>query len=113
MKGFRKYTVLESNSQLFGFNVLNKGTNERIILAKSKTKALKRYFKIYYRVNKEVHRFCKVCRETTPQWGEMLVIDDKGYKTYYDQYERLEFKTINKCRSKRKRKDNQGLWQRF
>ena len=81
IKAFNNYTVVESN-RLFGcFEAKDKGVN---IMASNTQHAVRRYMQWYRRSMKQLHNeHFTLLRETTASWGKFLVIDNKGYKTYY------------------------------
>ena len=77
---FKEYKILETKG-LFG-NFFD-DTFEKSIMADSFNTALKRYFRKYYRRNKEIHNYYDVDTETTSEWGKIRVKDYKGFKKYF------------------------------
>ena len=68
------------------FEVKNKDSKcgGRMIKASNFEHAMKRYFLWYWRHFKEKHPSCyKEMYETTSKFGNIVVIDQKGYKKYY------------------------------
>ena len=56
----------------------------RMIKAADSFHAMERYFQWYWRHFKEKHPSCyKDMFETTSKFGNIVVIDQKGYKKYY------------------------------
>lgn len=67
---------------LFGFDTF-RSHDFKEIRANSEKQAMKRYFKRYYKIMKEKHRFYDVSSETTYDWGKIQVVNEKGFSTYF------------------------------
>lgn len=68
------YEVKETKTKISG----------RMIKAANSFHAMERYFQWYWRHFKEKHPSCyKDMFETTSKFGNIVVIDQKGYKRYY------------------------------
>lgn len=80
-KLMQPYKVRESD-KLFGFDGFSDSEYVEI-KAISERMAMKRYFQRYYRAMKKQHRFINSDTITTYNWGNIEVVNEKGYAVYF------------------------------
>ena len=69
---------------LFGFDYKDSGCDIARIMASDIEGAIRKYFRRYERKYKEKStKHLTYLNETTRNWGRVMVIDSRGYKTYW------------------------------